>query len=235
MKLCDTQYTNMLLLHCWEKIIFGSEITLGFMVLCSTALSFLHSCVISIDYKERVGWNCYFTFCLTQAFSALLCAHAIPWLFLSPGFYEYFRTIASESGYFFRLYIYVWLSLSHEYCLHWTIFPSCRSLCSVNIYRQLYIFTYLIITKLSVVYINFLWSHLSLLLFSKFLTICSCNSWASLDDQQTIGFIFQCPDWFSHYELRPSEFLWSVTFPKAKHSWCWGCQLKMKANEAQWE
>lgn len=82
------------------------------------------------------------------------------------------------------MYIF-WLSLSHEYCLYWTIFPSCRSLHSVNIYRLLYIFTYLIITKLSAVYMSFLWSCLSLLLFFKFLTICRCNSWASLDDQQS--------------------------------------------------
>lgn len=55
MKLCDTHYANMLLLHCWEKIIFVSEITLGFMAVCSTALAFLHSCVISIGYKEKLG------------------------------------------------------------------------------------------------------------------------------------------------------------------------------------
>jgi len=55
MKLCDTHYTNMLLPCCWEKIIFVSEITLGFMALCSTALAFLHSWVVSIGYKEKVG------------------------------------------------------------------------------------------------------------------------------------------------------------------------------------
>lgn len=62
MKLCDTRCTNVLLLGCWEKIMFVSEITLGFMVLCSTALAFLHSCVISIGYKEKVEWNCHFLF-----------------------------------------------------------------------------------------------------------------------------------------------------------------------------
>lgn len=52
--LCDTHYTNMLLLHFWEKAIFVSEITLGFMALCSAVLAFLHSCVLSIGYKQKV-------------------------------------------------------------------------------------------------------------------------------------------------------------------------------------
>lgn len=102
MELCDTHCTNMLLLHCWEKI----PSVRGFMALCSTALAFLLSSVISIGYKEKVGWNCHFTFCLTQVLRALPCAHAISWLFLNPRFYEYFRTITSNSGYFFRLYIF---------------------------------------------------------------------------------------------------------------------------------
>lgn len=106
------------------------------------------------------------------------------WLFLKPGFYEglgqFLQTqdISSDYVYFFVKFV------PCEYCFHWTIFPSCKSLHSLDIFRLLYVFTCLIISKFSVVYINSLWSCLSLLLFSTFLTICRCNSWGSLGDQQ---------------------------------------------------
>ena len=51
---------------------------------------------------------------------------------------------------------------------------------------------------------------------------------------QTTGFIFQWPNWFTHYELRPSDFQWSVAFPQTKHFWCWGPPFAQAQDTQHW-